>query len=118
MGREAPELGPKALARLQAYPWPGNVRELRSVVERALVLDPDGGLESLELLPAGGSMPAGAEAGDLNLRQRLGALERELLLEALERCRGVRKDAAKLLGIDARNFSYYARKHDLDPESQ
>jgi transcriptional regulator with GAF, ATPase, and Fis domain len=35
MGREAPELGPKALARFQAYPWPGNVRELRSVLRVA-----------------------------------------------------------------------------------
>jgi two-component system response regulator AtoC len=114
MGRQAPEPGPEALARLMAYPWPGNVRELRSVVERALVLDPERGLDDLDLLPAGGSGPSSAGSEDLNLRTRLAALERELLIEALKRCGSVRKDAARLLGIDARNFSYYARKHDLD----
>jgi len=113
MGRTAPEPGPAALARLKAYSWPGNVRELRSVVERALVLDPEAGLDDLDLLPSGGSA-AGPDPGDLNLRTRLSALERELLIEALERCGGVRKQAARLLGIDARNFSYYARKHDLE----
>jgi DNA-binding NtrC family response regulator len=114
MGRAAPEPGPNALARLQAYSWPGNARELRSVVERALVLDPEGGLDDVDLLPAGGRAADGVVPGDLNLRTRLGALERELLIEALKRSGGVRKEAARLLGIDARNFSYYARKHDLE----
>jgi transcriptional regulator with GAF, ATPase, and Fis domain len=37
-----------------------------------------------------------------------------MLLEAHKRAGGVRKDAAHLLGIDPRNFSYYLRKHDLE----
>ena len=34
----APQIDPKALRALGAYPWPGNVRELRNVLERALIL--------------------------------------------------------------------------------
>jgi DNA-binding NtrC family response regulator len=116
LGRSAPSLPPETLARLRAYPWPGNVRELRNVVERALILDPAHGLDNLDLLPGGSAAPpVAAEAGrDLNLRDALNRLEREMLLEAHRRAAGVRKDAAQLLGIDPRNFSYYLRKHDLE----
>ena len=120
LGRPVPALPPETLARLRAYPWPGNVRELRNVLERALILDPVHGLETLDLLPGGAARPA-ANAGagrDLNLRDALNRLERELLLEAHKSAGGIRKDAAHLLGIDPRNFSYYLRKHDLDLEEK
>ncbi len=57
LGRPAPPLGPETLARFRAYSWPGNVRELRNVIERALILDPEGGLEALDLVPAGALAP-------------------------------------------------------------
>jgi DNA-binding NtrC family response regulator len=114
LGRAAPELSSETLARLRAYPWPGNVRELRSVIERALILDPAHGLDNLDLLPAPvAAAGAPAAAGDLNLREALTRLERDLLLEAQRRSGGVRKEAARLLGIDPRNLAYYLRKHGL-----
>jgi len=120
LGREAPELLPEAVGRLRAYAWPGNVRELRSVVERALVLHPGSGLDALDLgIEAGASAPAepGVPAGDLNLRNTLNHHERDLVVEALRRSNGLRREAARLLGIDPRNLGYYFRKHGLDPES-
>jgi transcriptional regulator with GAF, ATPase, and Fis domain len=36
-----------------------------------------------------------------------------LLLEAQRRSGGVRKEAARLLGIDPRNLAYYLHKHGL-----
>ncbi len=109
LGRPSPEIQPQTLARLMAYPWPGNVRELRNVIERAMILDPSHGLESLDLAPGGQAAPADnapmAER-ELNLRDALNKLERELLLEAHRRAGGVRKEAARLLGIDPRNLSY------------
>jgi two-component system, NtrC family, response regulator AtoC len=121
LGRPAPELQPTTLARLAAYPWPGNVRELRNVIERAMILDPARGLQDLDLAP--GSAPASPPDGspragrELNLRDALNKLERELLLEAHRRAGGVRKEAAHLLGIDPRNLSYYMRKHELDADA-
>ena len=114
--RPPPAIPVETLSRLRAYPWPGNVRELRNVIERALILDPAEGLRHLDLLPGGGGATATEGAGDLNLREALTRLERELLLEALRRSRQVRKDAAALLGIDPRNLSYYLRKHGLEGE--
>jgi DNA-binding NtrC family response regulator len=118
LGRPVAEIGPETLARLRAYSWPGNVRELHSVIERALILDPAHGLDNLDLLPAPAAGPLAAAEGapgdrELNLREALHRLEKEMLLESQRRTGGVRKDAARLLGIDPRNFAYYLRKHGL-----
>ena len=118
LGRPAPELAPATLARLAAYHWPGNVRELRNVVERAMILDPAHGLEALDLAQAGPPAlhAASGSVDDLNLRESLNRLERELLLEAQRRASGVRKQAAHLLGIDPRNLAYYLHKHGIAAE--
>ncbi len=121
LGRTPPEIRPATLARLEAYRWPGNVRELRNVIERAMILDPARGLEDLDLAPeaAAPPLPEGVPLAEreLNLRDALNKLERELLLEAHRRAGGVRKEAARLLGIDPRNLSYYMRKHELDADA-
>jgi two-component system response regulator AtoC len=121
LGRPAPELPASTLDRLLAYPWPGNVRELRNVIERAMILDPAHGLLDLDLAPHGGAAApadgASSSERELNLREALNRLERELLVEAHRRAAGVRKEAARLLGIDPRNLSYYMRKHDFDADA-
>jgi transcriptional regulator with GAF, ATPase, and Fis domain len=40
-----------------------------------------------------------------------------MVIEALRRAGGVRKEAARLLGIDQRNMGYYLRKHGIDPDN-
>jgi len=124
-GRPAPELDAFTVDRLRAYAWPGNVRELRSVIERALVLHPERGLAALDLAPEpvaerprDARGPARAQAAaDLVLRDNLDRLERSLILEAHRRSGGVRREAARLLGVDPRNLAYYFRKHGLDPDA-
>jgi DNA-binding NtrC family response regulator len=118
LGRAVPEVDATTQARLRAYAWPGNVRELKSVVERALVLDPVHGLAGADMLP--GLFPPSAAsltASELNLREATGRLERDLILEAERRSNGVRKETARLLGIDPRNLGYYFRKHGLGGET-
>jgi len=97
------------------------------VIERAVVLGTS--LEELDLAaPAarpqtaaasgapGASGTVAAESGrELNMRDALNRLERDLLLEAHRRSGGVRKEAARLLGIDPRNLGYYFHKHRIDP---
>lgn len=128
LGRPAAAPDQEALARLRAYAWPGNVRELHSVIERAFVLHPDSGLAALDLAPepmaATGDTGEGertdqadAPGSDLTLRANLNRLELRLLVEAHRRSSGVRRETARLLGIDPRNIGYYFRKHGLDPET-
>ena len=121
LGRPAPDVPSGTLARLGVYPWLGNVRELRNVIERAHDPRPRARARGPRPRPghagppsAGGTRLAGRE---LNLRDALNKLERDLLLEAHRRADGVRKEAAHLLGIDPRNLSYYMRKHDLDADA-
>lgn len=115
-GKRVRALHPETLAMLEAYPWPGNVRELRNVVERGVLLEKSESLRP-ESLPFSGAESARApsEPGDdLSLRRALHETERRLLLAALERAEGVKKEASRLLGIDPRNLPYYLRKHEID----
>jgi DNA-binding NtrC family response regulator len=105
---------PDTVAVLEAYHWPGNVRELRNAIERAVLLERSG-----QILPSSLPFRPRSEKPDegrpnLNLRSVLAAEERRTLVEALEQARGVRREAARLLGIDARNLGYFLRKHGLE----
>lgn len=50
-GRKLKGLSAGVKQALSAYSWPGNVRELQNVIERAVILSPDGGLVELAALP-------------------------------------------------------------------
>lgn len=113
-GRSMSGLSADAVRALDAYPWPGNVRELRNVIERAVLLERSAELSATALPVLGVAQSAGDRApGDLRLRPRVLEAERLALLEALQHAKGVRKDAAKALGVDEKNLAYYLRKHDL-----
>lgn len=81
--------------RLQAHAWPGNVRELEHTIERMVALSPDGALD-LSLLPAA---DAPQPAAELDLRSRVEAYERGLIVDALRAAGGNRSEAARRLGI-------------------
>src|SRR5579862_2987903 len=40
---------PAAAERLQQYPWPGNIRELKNVIERTMILAPEGDIDATAL---------------------------------------------------------------------
>ncbi|HEU4723243.1 MAG TPA: sigma-54 dependent transcriptional regulator [Gemmatimonadaceae bacterium] len=105
-----------AMRALVEYPWPGNVRELENVVERAMVLT-DGPQLDLPQLPTL-SAPTARTDGvgsplDLSVKRRTEELERALIKEALERTRGNRTRAAKLLDLSHRALLYKIRDYGL-----
>jgi len=107
-------------AVLLEYPWPGNVRELRNVMERASILAgerlPDAALFSRIL---GTPAPSGEDENDLNIRRRIDGLERRLIVGALKRAGGRKRDAALLLGVDPKNLGYYLKKHGIaEPDDE
>ena len=117
LGRPAPAIDGMTQARMMSYSWPGNVRELRNVIERALILNDGPALELPDLPAVRGADTAGDPGAELNLRAVLDRHEKETVLQAIRSCGGRRGDAARLLGIDPRNFSYYLRKHGIDPDA-
>ena len=79
---------------LVEHSWPGNVRELRNVIEYASAVG-DGDVLRLSDLPPElrGERPSAAKA------QTLGDIERQRILEALQKTNGRRDDAAAQLGM-------------------
>lgn len=112
----AAALDAESIDLLQSHGWPGNVRELGNALERAAILAEGRAIDAallrdvVEFTFAPRRWLAGAE---LNLRRNLEQLERSLVLKAVARTRGRKREACDLLGIDARNLGYYVRKHKI-----
>jgi two-component system response regulator PilR (NtrC family) len=110
-----------ALQRLLEYGYPGNVRELENVIERAVALS-RGPVIELDALPppvlraAADAAPrtAALPADGADLESLVNDYERGLLVAALERAGGVKKRAARLLGVSFRSFRYRLQKLGLD----
>ncbi|MDP3235733.1 MAG: sigma 54-interacting transcriptional regulator [Myxococcales bacterium] len=101
LGRPPPLLTDEVQRALLAYAWPGNARQLSNALERALVLKADDGALSLADLPAEVLAPrrdAPSTAGR-TLGELVAALEREQILLAMKRSRGVKAQASEALGI-------------------
>jgi DNA-binding NtrC family response regulator len=111
VGRRVDAVEEAALAELQAYDWPGNVRELENIVERAVVLSRDPVLTRRAFSIPGNVPPQAAGLPSLKLRQNVEWVEHETVRRALEAARGVKKDAAEMMGISQRALSYYLAKY-------
>jgi two-component system, NtrC family, response regulator AtoC len=109
-GTPPPALSRSALAALTRHGWPGNVRELRLAMQRALLLQRDGVIDSTHLWLTPGRRGMDVEAApDLELRQ----LECDALTRALERASGNVSRAARLLGVSRDTMRYRIAKHTL-----
>ncbi len=104
-----------AMSELTRYEWPGNVRELENTIERAVVLATGSLLTAQTVwLMSATATTATAAVPSLKLHRNLEWAERETMRRALEQARGVKKDAAELMGISQRALSHYLAKYRMD----
>jgi len=129
-GVAPPRLSPQAMEELMAYDFPGNVRELENILERALALSPGAeelGSEALALhriapddeedsVP-GAAQPS-AQALDAPLPAYLDRLEREAILQALDKTGFNRTAAARLLGVTFRQLRYRMQRLGIKDENR
>ncbi len=99
-----------AIEKLKGYHWPGNIRELKNVLERALFTSENDTLDTVDIqLPD--EHPAVDSVGLTD--RKLKDLEKEAVLEALEKSNYVQKEAAKLLGISKRVIHYKIQQFNI-----
>jgi DNA-binding NtrC family response regulator len=115
--RPARGLSPAAEKALSTYTWPGNVRELKNLVERAVLLAEGTMLEphdfdslhtsrlKSDASAAGFTLPAEG----INLED----VEKNLVVQALDRVHGNQTRAAALLGLHRDQIRYRIEKFGL-----
>jgi DNA-binding NtrC family response regulator len=113
-GKRIERVDEDVIEALQRYEWPGNVRELENTIERAVVLSSGPALTRASISLLGATSAPAPGLPSLRLHQNLEWVERETIRRSLEQSRGVKKDAAELMGISQRALSYYLAKYRID----
>ena len=100
---------------LLTYAFPGNVRELENVLERAVTLCTTGTIAEgdLSLKQAAGSEST-VSAANAGLDGQVEDVQRQAIVEALEKTRYNKTAAAKLLGLSFRQLRYRIKKLGID----
>ncbi len=90
---------------LTAHDWPGNVRELKNYVQRAYILA-DGPVLTAPVAPVSMSLDGrgAADSVAIAIGTSLAEADRRLIFATLQRCGGVKKLAAQMLGISSKTL--------------
>jgi DNA-binding NtrC family response regulator len=107
LGRGTMTVSQDAIRRLMAYHWPGNVRQLENVIERALAFS--AGRSQIDVQDLASDIlaqPDPEPASEvwfpdegIDFDSYIGRLELALIKRSLERTRGNKRQAAKLLNL-------------------
>jgi transcriptional regulator with GAF, ATPase, and Fis domain len=111
-----PNLPPGAITTLMEYDWPGNVRELQNLVERALILNPDGPISFENLINS--SLSVLPDISQPNEKPaKLDDVINQHIRNALSFTNGIvhgARGAAELLGINPSTLRYRMNKLGID----
>lgn len=110
---------PEALRLLMKYSWKGNVRELENMVERTVLLT-DGAIILPENLPEEISkadetrkqLPEICDEG-IDFESIMEQIEKDYLFKALEKAKGIKTEAARLLNLSFRSFRHKLYKYGI-----
>ena len=126
-GAHAPELAPQAVEALCSYHWLGNVRQLRNCLERAVLLADNGQITAKELPPEVVYKTPSTVSVSYNVTESaatnsfqnasptaLRDVEKQQIINALEKTGWHRGKTAEILGISPSTLYRRLREYDLD----
>lgn len=119
LGKDVVGMNAAAYEVLSRYAFPGNVRELENLVERAVALTRVPMIGPDLLPPAvrdSHKSPSSVRITEqgVSLEDLVADYERSLLREALTLSKGVKKKAARLVGVSFRSFRYRLEKLEVE----
>ncbi|OLS01977.1 sigma-54-dependent transcriptional regulator [Tissierella creatinophila] len=116
MGKPKMKISKVALEKMMNYEWKGNIRELQNIIERCVILS--WGQEITEdILPEDIKGTLNTFDSNYILPDEgilLEDVERNLIIQALERTEFNQTKAAKLLGITRHTLIYRLEKYNID----
>ena len=118
LGTKVRAVDAAAMKVLVEYSWPGNVRELENLIERSVVLT-DNEILSVEDLPervreSKDVVSEALELGEISIKKTTRAIEEVLIRRALERTKGNRTAAARILEISHRALLYKLKEYGIN----
>ena len=113
--RPSPVPDPELMSFLESYHWPGNVRQLRNCVESMFVLADSPALTMADL-PETICTEKQPDTARLDVPEgfTLDDVERAVVCQTLDRCRGNRTRAARSLGISVRTLQRRLKRWEKD----
>ena len=116
LGSSSDALDASARAALRSYRFPGNVRELENMLERAVTLCASGSISRSDLALRETAAPAAdsAAAPATDLGDQIEDVQRQAIVNALQKTRYNKTAAAKLLGLTFRQLRYRIKKLGID----
>ncbi len=114
-GRVVEHIEPGFYEAMERHTWPGNVRELRNAVESSVILAADRILTANDLVVAEDPKARRERAAPLAIPAgtTLSAMEKEVLLQTLNRNKGNRLLTAQELGISTRTIQRKIKEYGL-----
>lgn len=105
------EIPQKTMDWLQTLSWPGNIRELKNALETGIILCKNDQILPEDLQLDDEPIPTTMSTdSNFSIEQS----EKEAIIRALRQTKGVKKDAAELLGISRRAIQYKSKKYNLN----
>jgi Nif-specific regulatory protein len=114
MNKDIRRISTPAINMMVAYHWPGNVRELENCVERAALLSTDGVVHGHHLPPTLQTSDASDTIGTGSFKEKINLFERDLIIDALKRCKGNLAATARDLRTTARIVRYKVKELGID----
>lgn len=108
---------PLAMECLTKHDWPGNVRELENAIERAVVLCTGNYISERELPPTVTKSITHADSHEGQLQKMAGLpleeIEKEAIVQTLEKTEGNKSEASKLLNITRTTLNNKIKKYGI-----